>query len=203
MSKSQITLVKSKGITDQPSKLKRKIKRGAKRKRPELAALGIIVSLLRSLKASAKAWRIPKSPTTLGPRRLWIPAKTFRSRTVKKATDKIKGKRMGIPLSQKRPPWKERKKNKKNEIFKNTRKNLKSRLVIREVFKKSFFLRWNTRGEIRRKTFHRTTDKQRRHPTINVINVIILFGTSQQTWVKHKVWGHRQRLSCGKTTTVP
>lgn len=43
-------------------------------------------SLINNFRASAKGWTIPQIPTLLGPLRICIYPRTFRSRSVKKAT---------------------------------------------------------------------------------------------------------------------
>lgn len=48
--------------------------------------LGNKISLTKSLKPSDNGCKIPKKPITLGPRRLWIEPKIFRSTNVKYAT---------------------------------------------------------------------------------------------------------------------
>lgn len=118
------------------------------------------VSLLRSLKASANAWRIPKSPTTLGPRLRWMPAKTFRSKTVKKATAKISGKSKGKPFNQSTLLCKSKVTKKKNANLKKTNTFLKATIIdfkkgraLLVSFKKRFLIRTSSRGEIRGHTF--------------------------------------------------
>jgi hypothetical protein len=81
------TLNKLKGNTAYDKKLKNKVKIGAIIKITLLALLGIIVSLIKSFKPSAKGCKTPNRPTTLGPLRLCIPAITFLSNNVKKATE--------------------------------------------------------------------------------------------------------------------
>ncbi len=61
----------------------------------KLEELGINVSFKINLTPSAKACKIPKIPTTLGPIRLCIAAKTFLSNKVKKAIDNIRGNIIG------------------------------------------------------------------------------------------------------------
>lgn len=65
---------------------------GAKIKIIKLEELGIKVSLLKNFIASAIACNKPNKPTTLGPLRRCIEAKTLRSKIVKKATANNKGK---------------------------------------------------------------------------------------------------------------
>jgi hypothetical protein len=90
----------SKGITAQDKTLKKKVLIGAKIKIIKLEELGIKVSLLKNLIASAMACNKPKSPTTLGPLRRCILAKTLRSNIVKKATANNKGKITGKNFNQ-------------------------------------------------------------------------------------------------------
>ena len=59
---------------------------GAKTKKKVLEMLGKIISLITNFKPSATACKIPQKPTTFGPRRRWIEAKTLRSQIVKNAT---------------------------------------------------------------------------------------------------------------------
>lgn len=59
---------------------------GDKIKIIQLARTGIITSFNNNFNPSAKACRIPQNPTTFGPRRRCIVAKTLRSANVKKAT---------------------------------------------------------------------------------------------------------------------
>lgn len=97
---SQITILSPKGIRHHPNKLNANVKIGAKMKIIKLDELGIIVSFAISFNPSANACNNPKSPTTLGPRRRCIAAKTLRSNNVKKATAKIIGKIIGRHLNQ-------------------------------------------------------------------------------------------------------
>jgi len=71
------------GITDQPSKLKKSVKIGAKTKLKVLAFDGITVSLSKSFRPSAKGCSKPKNPTLLGPVRCCIAPIIFLSANVK------------------------------------------------------------------------------------------------------------------------
>lgn len=59
-----------------------------------------MVSLAINFSPSAKGCNKPYNPTTLGPRRRCIAARTLRSYKVKKATDKIIGKIIGKNFNQ-------------------------------------------------------------------------------------------------------
>ena len=70
----------------QPKTLNNKIQKGANKKTKRLAFTGTINSLRNNFKASEIGCNKPQKPTRLGPLRLWIAPKTFRSATVKNAT---------------------------------------------------------------------------------------------------------------------
>ena len=72
-------------MTTQERRAKRKAAIGEKRKIGRWAWFGRIVSLAKSLRPSAKGWRRPKGPTTLGPLRNCIEPRIFLSRRVRKA----------------------------------------------------------------------------------------------------------------------
>jgi hypothetical protein len=84
------TLVKNpiveNGIIDQPKRLKKNVKIGAKIKLNVLAFVGITDSFNNSLSPSARGCSSPKNPTTLGPIRCCIPPIIFRSANVRYAT---------------------------------------------------------------------------------------------------------------------
>lgn len=84
---SDNTTPKSNGIIDQLNQLNVNVNTGAAINKNKLDSPGTIVSLKINLKASAKGCKIPQRPTTLGPRRLWIPPKIFLSKSVNKATN--------------------------------------------------------------------------------------------------------------------
>jgi hypothetical protein len=71
------------GIIDQPTKLRKNVRIGAKIKLKVLEFVGITDSLSKSFKPSAKGCSNPKNPTTLGPIRCCIPPMIFRSARVK------------------------------------------------------------------------------------------------------------------------
>lgn len=79
-----------KGITAQPTKLKKSVKNGANINKKWFALFGTTISLTINFKASANGWRTPQNPVMLGPRLRWIAPITLRSARVKKATDIIK-----------------------------------------------------------------------------------------------------------------
>ena len=79
------------GITAQASMASMKVSIGANRNRSLLAPVGTMVSLSSILSASAKGCSKPNGPTTLGPRRICMAAKTLRSASVRKATMTSKG----------------------------------------------------------------------------------------------------------------
>lgn len=60
---------------------------GADKYTPVLASVGLIPSLAINLTPSASGCNTPYIPTTFGPLRLCIAARTFRSISVKYATD--------------------------------------------------------------------------------------------------------------------
>jgi len=64
---SEITTPLLKGITDHANRLKVNIKIGDNIKIIKFDELGIIVSFNINLTPSAKAWKNPYKPTTLGP----------------------------------------------------------------------------------------------------------------------------------------
>jgi hypothetical protein len=90
-----MTILKSKGIKDQHNILIIKVKIGERINKKKFEKLGITVSLLNNLKASAIACNKPYIPTTLGPLLRCIAANIFLSRTVKKATDNNIGNNIG------------------------------------------------------------------------------------------------------------
>lgn len=59
-----------KGITAQPRRLIIKVMIGDTMNKTELALLGIIDSLIKSLNPSLNGWNKPKIPITFGPLRL-------------------------------------------------------------------------------------------------------------------------------------
>jgi len=75
------------GITIHPKRAKINVIIGAKRKSHRFAGEGRTDSFKRSLAASAMGCNKPKKPTTLGPTRRCIAARTLRSTRVKKATE--------------------------------------------------------------------------------------------------------------------
>lgn len=93
---SEMTILKSNGITAQFKKLKIIVNKGAIKKIKILDELGIFVSLFNNFTASAIACNNPKRPTILGPLLRCIDAKIFRSNTVKNAIDKTIGNNIGI-----------------------------------------------------------------------------------------------------------
>jgi hypothetical protein len=76
---SASTIPGPKGITAQPTSAKVKVRIGAMMKRPRFAPEGMIVSLRKSLRPSAKLWSRPNGPTTFGPRLSAIAAQILRS----------------------------------------------------------------------------------------------------------------------------
>ena len=72
-----------KGIIDQPTRLKKKVKIGAKIKLNVLEFVGITDSFKSNLRPSAKGWSKPKKPTLFGPNLCWIAPITLRSAKVK------------------------------------------------------------------------------------------------------------------------
>ena len=74
------------GITAQASIASMKVSIGANRNSTLFAPVGTMVSLSSIFSASAKGCSKPNGPTTLGPRRICIAAKTLRSASVRKAT---------------------------------------------------------------------------------------------------------------------
>jgi hypothetical protein len=67
------------GMTAQASIASMKVSIGANRNRRRFAPVGTIVSFISILIASAKGWNRPKGPTTFGPLRSCIAARTLRS----------------------------------------------------------------------------------------------------------------------------
>jgi hypothetical protein len=78
------------GITAHPTKLKYKVKNGAKTNKNLLALFGKTISLTINFKASANGCKTPQNPVTFGPFLRWIAPITRRSAKVKKATETIK-----------------------------------------------------------------------------------------------------------------
>ena len=76
-------LISEKGITDQPKRLRKKVKIGAKMKLKVLAFVGITVSFNNSLIPSAAGCNKPKNPTSFGPNLCCMPPMTFLSANVK------------------------------------------------------------------------------------------------------------------------
>ena len=72
-----------KGIIDQPIKLRKNVKMGAKIKLNVLEFVGITDSFSNNLRPSASGCNKPKKPTTFGPKRCCIPPVIFRSASVK------------------------------------------------------------------------------------------------------------------------
>ena len=70
------------GTTAQAIMARMKVSIGAPMNSTRLAPLGMIVSFISILPASANACNRPNGPTTLGPRRSWMAASTFRSASV-------------------------------------------------------------------------------------------------------------------------
>src|SRR6202012_2581151 len=93
--KSEITILKSKGIKVQHNILMTKVNIGDNINKKKLELLGINVSLLNNLRASAIACNNPYIPTTFGPLLRCMLANTFLSNTVKKATDSKIGNTIG------------------------------------------------------------------------------------------------------------
>jgi len=77
------TIVSSKGITAQPTKLSVNVIIGAAINIVKFALLGNTVSFKSNFRPSAKGCNKPKNPTTFGPLRLCMDAITFRSKRVK------------------------------------------------------------------------------------------------------------------------
>ncbi len=77
---SASTMFWSNGITAQLSNATVKVMIGASRNRPLLALEGMMVSCRKTFAASAKLCRMPKGPTTFGPRRSAIAAQILRSK---------------------------------------------------------------------------------------------------------------------------
>lgn len=71
------------GIIDQPIKLKKNVKIGAKIKLKVLELVGITDSFNNNFKPSANGCNKPKKPTELGPYRCCIPPIIFRSANVR------------------------------------------------------------------------------------------------------------------------
>ena len=82
---------KLKGIATQQSKLIKKEKKGDKIKKKKFDLKGTKISFNNNFKPSAKGCKTPKIPILEGPFLLCTEAKTFLSKIVKKATDKIIG----------------------------------------------------------------------------------------------------------------
>ena len=76
-------LNKLKGIIDQPNKLRKKIKIGAKIKLKVFAFVGITDSFKNNFNPSANGCNKPKKPEEFGPKRCCIPPIIFRSARVK------------------------------------------------------------------------------------------------------------------------
>lgn len=76
-------LIEEKGIIDQPTKLRKKVKIGANIKLNVLEFVGITDSFRRSFNPSAIGCNNPRKPTEFGPKRCCIPPITFRSASVK------------------------------------------------------------------------------------------------------------------------
>ncbi len=83
---SAATQPSSSGTTAQPAKASVAVTSGARMKITLLAPAGMMTSLSRNLKASAKVCSTPKGPTTLGPRRSWTAAHILRSSRMTAAT---------------------------------------------------------------------------------------------------------------------
>jgi hypothetical protein len=71
------------GITDQPSKLIKSVKMGAKTKLKVFAFVGITVSFNNSFKPSARGCNKPQKPTKFGPVLCCIAPIIFRSASVR------------------------------------------------------------------------------------------------------------------------
>ena len=91
MFRSHKTKPSPKGITDHEIKASMNVRTGAARKIIKLALLGRTVSFTISFNPSAIGWRIPNTPTTLGPFLLWIDPITFLSARTMKAIPKRRG----------------------------------------------------------------------------------------------------------------
>ena len=74
------------GIIDQPIRLRKKVKIGAKIKLNVFEFVGITDSFSNNFKPSANGCNKPKKPTTFGPILCCIPPIIFRSANVKYAT---------------------------------------------------------------------------------------------------------------------
>ncbi len=74
-----------------PIKLTKKVITGDNKNKPLLALLGSIISFIKSLNPSERGCNKPNTPTTLGPIRLCIIPKIFRSANVKYATATRRG----------------------------------------------------------------------------------------------------------------
>jgi hypothetical protein len=81
----------SNGITDQPIKLRKRVKAGPKINKKLLVFVGMIISLTTNFKPSEIGCNKPQGPTKFGPFLLWIDAIAFLSAKVKKATTNNKG----------------------------------------------------------------------------------------------------------------
>ena len=73
-------------MIDQPSKLKKNVKIGAKIKLKVLAFVGITASFKSNFKPSASGCKKPRKPTLFGPNRCCMKPITLRSARVKQAT---------------------------------------------------------------------------------------------------------------------
>lgn len=106
------------GIIDQPRRLKKKVKIGAKMKLNVFEFVGITDSFSSSFKPSANGCNNPKKPTTLGPIRCCIPPIIFRSANVKQATLIKTGKTIAkkeVTISKTKRSTRKRETNRRNE----------------------------------------------------------------------------------------
>ena len=72
-----------KGITTQAASAGMMVIMGPSTKRPLLAAVGMMISLVSNLSASAIGWSKPNGPTRLGPRRICVKPMALRSHKVR------------------------------------------------------------------------------------------------------------------------
>ncbi len=72
-----------KGTTAQAASAGMMVMMGPSTNRPLLAAVGMMISLVSSLSASAIGCNRPKGPTRFGPRRIWVKPIALRSHSVR------------------------------------------------------------------------------------------------------------------------
>ena len=82
-----LTLAKAtsgpKGTTAQAAKAGMMVMMGPSKNKGLLAAVGKMISLVKSLRASAMGCNKPKGPVRLGPKRIWVKPMALRSHRVR------------------------------------------------------------------------------------------------------------------------